>query len=185
MRHAPASLITTRLRLRRPKAADADAIFSRYASDPEVTRFLGWPTHRSLADTRDFLAYADLEWAQWPAGAYLIESRETGLLLGTTGLSFESLTEAETGYVLARDAWGHGYATEALSAVVQLAPSLGVRFLYAHCHPDHRASCRVLEKAGFTRDHGLVPHPGFPNLPEGGPLLVLRYTLTYPDASRP
>jgi hypothetical protein len=30
-----------------------------------------------------------------------------------------------------------------------------------------------------------VPHPGFPNLPEGGPLLVLRYTLTYPNASRP
>ncbi len=124
MVRAPSSITTLRLRLRRPVAGDAEAIFARYASDAEVTRFMGWPTHRSLIDTRDFLAFAEMEWARHPAGAYLIETLDTRLLLGSTGLSIESATEAETGYVLARDAWGRGYATEALAAMVEL-----------HAHP--------------------------------------------------
>ena len=181
MIRAPESLETDRLRLRRPVAADADAIFQRYAADPEVTRYLGWPRHRSIADTHAFLGFSDAEWTRWPASAYLIEALDTGLLLGSTGLSFESGTEAETGYVLARDAWGQGFATEALTAIVQLAPSLGVRYLYAQCHPDHHPSRRVLEKAGFTRDRTLHEHPGFPNLAGGGPTLVLRYMLRFDE----
>lgn len=140
---------------------------------------MGWPTHRSLADTTAFLALSDALWTTWPVGALLIESLATGQLLGSTGLTFESATEAETGYVLARDAWGQGFATEALLAVVQLAPAVGVRYLWAQCHPDHRASWRVLEKAGFQRDQQLHEHPGFPNLPDGGPRLVLRYELRF------
>jgi hypothetical protein len=41
-------------------------MFSRYASDHEVTRFLGWPRHRSLDETRAFLQFSDAEW-QSPA----------------------------------------------------------------------------------------------------------------------
>ena len=39
----PERLDTERLVLRRPRPADAQAIFARYSSDPEVTRLLGWP----------------------------------------------------------------------------------------------------------------------------------------------
>jgi ribosomal-protein-alanine N-acetyltransferase len=42
---APERLETARLILRRPRAADAPVIYERYASDPEVTRWLGWPRH--------------------------------------------------------------------------------------------------------------------------------------------
>jgi len=49
---APERIETARLVLRRPVASDAHDIFARYASDPETTRFLGWPMHQSLADTR-------------------------------------------------------------------------------------------------------------------------------------
>jgi RimJ/RimL family protein N-acetyltransferase len=38
--------------LRRPTLADAGAIFYRYASDPVVTRYLSWPTHRSRTEIR-------------------------------------------------------------------------------------------------------------------------------------
>ena len=44
----------------------------------------------------------DAEWQRWPA-AYLIENRESGRLLGGTGLAFETSFRAATGYVLARD----------------------------------------------------------------------------------
>ena len=142
-------LESARLRFRRPVTADAEAIFSRYASDPEVTRFLAWPRHQSVDDTRGFIAFSDSEWAKWPAGPLLIESQDDGRLLGSTGLTFESATSAATGYVVAKDAWGRGYATEALCAMVPFAERLGVTRLFAHCRPENTASRRVLEKAGF------------------------------------
>ena len=170
----PATIETARLVLAAPVAADTEPIFHRYASDPEVTRYVGWPRHRSLDDTRAFLAFSDAQWARWPAGPYLIRSREDGRLVGGTGLAFDAPDEAMTGYVLARDAWGHGFATEVLGAMVDLARALGVRRLYALCHPDHRASWRVLEKCGFARERG-SPRTEFPNLAPG----VLQDVLCY------
>jgi RimJ/RimL family protein N-acetyltransferase len=53
-------------------SADAELIFRRYASDPEVTKFLGWPRHTSIEQTQAFLEFSDAEWEKWPAGPYLI-----------------------------------------------------------------------------------------------------------------
>lgn len=168
---------TERLVLRRPRTADAEAIFERYASDPDVTRFVSFARHRSLDDTLAFLAYSDDQWTRWPAGPYLIEARADGLLLGGTGVAFETPTIAATGYVLARDAWGIGVATEALRAMVNVATTTGVRRLYALCHPEHRPSQRVLEKCDFTREALLPRHTELPNLRPGEPSDVLRYVL--------
>jgi [ribosomal protein S5]-alanine N-acetyltransferase len=147
---APERIETARLILRKPVLGDAASIFSRYASDRDVTKYLAWSRHQSLADTESFVAFSDSEWHRWPAGPYLIESH-TGQLLGSTGLAFESPKTASTGYVLAKDAWGKGYATEALHAMVTLASSLHLENLYALCHPENSASIRVLEKCGFLR----------------------------------
>ena len=48
-----------------------------------------------------------------------------------------------TGYVLAKDAWGQGYATEALRAMVNVARGIGIVSLSALCHPEHQASVHV------------------------------------------
>ncbi|HSL24150.1 MAG TPA: GNAT family N-acetyltransferase [Vicinamibacterales bacterium] len=173
------ALETDRLVLIRPSGADADAIFSRYAADPEVTRYVGWPLHRTLDDTRAFLQYSDREWAQWPAGPYLVLAKDTRQLLGGTGYAFETSYRAMTGYVLARDAWGRGYATEALAAIVARAPALGLRRLFAYCHVDHRPSWRVLEKGGFVREGILRRAFEFPNLAPGEPQDVLLYARVF------
>ena len=161
---APLQIETARLLLSRPEASHAAAIFGRYASDPDVTRFLGWPRHQSVADTQAFLTFSAQESERWPAGPYLIWSRSDGQLLGGTGFGFETPEEAVTGYVLAKDAWGQGYATEALTAVVDVARQISVRRLYALCHPEHRASLRVLEKCSFVRDGSWSRRVEFPNL---------------------
>lgn len=153
--------------LRPPVPEDAEAIFARYASDPQVTRYMAWPTHRTVEDTRGFIAFALAQWATAPAGAYQVFRREDGLLVGGTGLDFTASATAETGYVLAVDAWGQGYATELLGAMVELARGLGVRELTAGCHPDHRASIRVLEKQGFALVERVTRERGFPNLGPG------------------
>ena len=152
MSKAPTSLETSRLLLRRPRPEDAAVIFQRYASDADVTRFLGWPRHRSIDDTRAFLGFSAAQWERHPAGPYLIWTRDDGQLLGGTGLECVGPSEAVTGYVLAKDAWGKGYATEALNAMIDVAGRIGIARLYAFCHPDHAPSRRVLEKCGFMRD---------------------------------
>jgi RimJ/RimL family protein N-acetyltransferase len=180
MAGAPPTIATDRLVLRRPVAADAERIFERYSSDAEVTRYLSFPRHVSVDQTRAFLAWSDAEWARWPAGPYLIESREDGTLLGSTGFSFESPQRAATGYVLARDAWGRGYATEALRAMVETAPQLAIRRLQAFCHPDHRPSWHVLEKCGFLREGTLRLYAELPNLAPREPCDLLLYARTFP-----
>jgi ribosomal-protein-alanine N-acetyltransferase len=184
MTKAPDEISTPRLVLSRPASTDADAIFERYAGDPEVTRFLSWPRHQSVDDTRGFLSFSEGHWHWWPAGPYLIRSRDDRRLLGSTGLAFDTADVAATGYVLARDAWGRGIATEALTAMVELAPKVGIRRLYALCHPDHRASQHVLEKCGFVRDRTWSRQFVFPNLAAGAAHDVFCYERVFSLAAR-
>ena len=181
MRKAPEEFLTSRLLLRRPKGSDAKAILTRYASDPDVTRYLGWPRHGSLKQTRNFIEYSHDQWERWPAGPYLVFLREEGLLIGGTGFSFETSYRAETGYLFAKDSWGKGYATESLEAIITIARTLNVHRLYANCHVDHRASWRVLEKCGFMREGILRKYSEFPNLQPGNPLDVFVYSLILSD----
>ena len=176
---APERIETARLVLRRPRLPDAASMFARYAGDPEVTRYLGWGTHHSVQDTRAFIDFCDQEWSRWPAGPYMIETRADATLIGGTGLGFETRKQATTGYVLARDAWGQGYATEALIAMRDLAFRLGVDRLYALCHPEHAASWRVLEKGGFVREGLMRGYAEFPNLEPGRKSDVLCYSTVF------
>jgi ribosomal-protein-alanine N-acetyltransferase len=171
--YAPERIETARLVLRRPRLEDADSIFHRYASDAEVARYLAWPRHESLDDTLLFLRMSDTDWARGPVGPYLIESRETGVLLGSTGLMVRMPDSAVTGYVLARDAWGRGYATEALREMVGLAADFRVIEVRALCHPENAASIHVLEKCGFAR--GGTVKELFPNLNPDTPLDCWRF----------
>ena len=154
---------SARLRFRRPTADDAPAIFARWAGDPEVTRYLGWPTHQSADDTRGFVAFSDAEWARVGLGPLLIEDIATSQLCGSTGLMVDGPGSAMVGYVLAREAWGRGIATEALAAMTTLADQHGITHLYAYAHPGHTATHRVLAKGGYELNAVFVP-ARFPNL---------------------
>jgi ribosomal-protein-alanine N-acetyltransferase len=173
--HAPPVVETSRLVLAAPAPSDAEAVFRRYASDDDVTRYLGWPKHRTVTDTEGFLAFSALQWEREGAGPYLVWLQADGQLIGSTGLGLEPGGQAITGYVLAKDAWGKGYATEALTAIVDVATDIGIGELYALCHPEHRASQRVLEKCDFERDRQWTGQTEFPNLERGIKQDVVRY----------
>jgi [ribosomal protein S5]-alanine N-acetyltransferase len=168
---APSQVETPRLMLSPPEPSDAPEIFERYSSDPDVTRFLGWPTHHHVSDTEAFIGFSTSQWQREGMGAYLIRSRADGTLLGSTGLGLAGQPagnhRAMTGYVLAKDAWGRGYATEALRAMVDVARGIGIVSLSALCHPEHQASVHVLEKCGFARDLRWMRQAVFPNLLAG------------------
>jgi RimJ/RimL family protein N-acetyltransferase len=177
--NAPERLETARLVLRRPQRRDAEFIFGRYANDPEVTRYLSWQRHRSLRDTLHFLEFSDNEWDHSPGGPYLIEVRDSGQVIGSTGIEFETEYRASTGYVLARDAWGRGFASEALLGIVGVCATLGLARLHAIVHVEHAASRRVLEKCGFIQEGTLCRHTVFPNIDAQLPADVASYSRVF------
>jgi RimJ/RimL family protein N-acetyltransferase len=125
---------------------------------------MAWPRHRTVDVTRQFLRWSEEQWNAWPAGPYVIVDKASGRIIGGTGLMYDAPGVASVGYVLARDAWGRGYASEALGAMVELARMLRVHRFYALCHLDHRASHKVLETAGFRREPSDGDQLVFPNL---------------------
>ena len=52
---------TTRLLLRKASLGDAEAMFRNWASDPEVTKYLTWPAHKSVDTTRSFMGFCPCE----------------------------------------------------------------------------------------------------------------------------
>ena len=168
---------TARLHLRPPTGTDVEAIFSRYASDPEVTRWLCWPTHASTSDTQAFVTFSQQSWRAHGMGPLLIFHRQDERLLGSTGLEWMGRHRASTGYALARDAWGQGFATEALKAMVEQARKRGLSRLEAMCFVEHRPSAAVLEKCGFEREGCLRRAIVFPNSDSDAPRDVWMYAL--------
>jgi ribosomal-protein-alanine N-acetyltransferase len=65
---------------------------------------------------------------------------------------------AEVGFMLGREAWGQGYAAEAMQAVLAHAASIGLRRLLARTHLGNRRSDTLLEKLGFEEEGLLRGH---------------------------
>ena len=123
------------------------------------------------------LSSATRNGAVGPLGLIWWSPTRTAACSGSTGFGFETPHRASTGYVLAKDAWGRGYATEALGAVVSVARSIGIIRLYALCHVENSPSWRVLEKCAFSREGVLRRHSEFPNLGPNEPCDVFCYAL--------
>jgi [ribosomal protein S5]-alanine N-acetyltransferase len=114
-----------------------------------------WHPQFPREDDRDGVA-AGLDNGDTPFGNFLIVERESGLAVGTIGF-FGPPDDTGTvmiGYGLVEPARGHGYATEALRALVGwTARQPAATRMVADTDKDNEASQRVLTKAGFTRTH--------------------------------
>jgi [ribosomal protein S5]-alanine N-acetyltransferase len=155
---------TERLVLRVPRHSDAQAIFEGYARDAEVVRYLVWRPHGDIGETERFLEACARGWAAGDEFPWAVTLKEGGELIGMVGLRPRGF-KADVGYVLARRWWGRGFAAEALRPVVEWALSQpGVYRVWALCDVDNRASARVLEKVGMTREALLRRNSLHPNV---------------------
>lgn len=163
--HLPDKFETDRYILRRVTADDAKAIFDSYATDAEVTRFLGWKPHTSAIDTAAFLQAAASEWDQskgFPVVAFTRQQPDELI-----GMFHPHLIghRVSYGYVLRASAWGKGCASEVMTWLVDHALSHPAIFrVEAFCDIDNRASARVMEKAGMIREGILRRYFRHPNI---------------------
>lgn len=143
---------TARLHLRRPQVEDAGEIFRRYAQDPEVTRYLTWRPHRTQDETVRFIRECMDAWGGNARYPWIIEKNDDKSVIGMIDAGM-SVSKAHIGYVIARDAWGKGYATEALRTVVdRILDMPGMFRVWGVCDVENTASARVMQKAGMEKE---------------------------------
>lgn len=122
MRHlGTQTLETRRLRLRRFTVDDAEAMFTNWASDPEVTKYLTWPAHSSVEVSKAVLEnwvslYPRENYYQW---AIVLKENGDFPIGSISAVDLrDDIAMVHIGYCLGRAWWRQGVMSEALGAVM-------------------------------------------------------------------
>jgi len=139
-------IITPRLRLRRARTGDLDALHTVF-SDPAATRYWSTPPHTDREQTRDWLA-GMIGAAPEASDDFIVEC--DGRVIGKAGC----WRLPEIGYILHPDYWGQGLATEALTAVIDhVFSERDIEAITADVDPRNEASLKLLARLGFVETH--------------------------------
>jgi RimJ/RimL family protein N-acetyltransferase len=132
--------------LRSWEPADAPAIVDCVNGDEELA---GWldriPQPYTEADADVYMALEGEE-------KFAVTDAISGRVLGSIGLTWQEPSVTEAGYWIRADARGLGLTTRALLLAARYAFAKGAVRVQLRADPDNTASCRVAEKAGFTRE---------------------------------
>ncbi len=140
---------TPRLLLRPGFPEDAPALAAAIADKAIVRNLATVPWPYRMRDAEAFLASP----RDPVLPSLLIFERTDGApqLIGSCGLGRRPSGAVEMGYWIARPFWGRGFATEACSALIAIAQTLGLSNIEGSHFVDNPASARVLEKLGFRK----------------------------------
>lgn len=161
-------LETGRLVLRAPRIEDGPGLLEAFA-DPEVVRYVGFGTTATLADVEEGITEWLERWERWGVGFCSAERKADRRVLGRVGFVRWDLETSETGgdetelgWLLAREHWGYGYATEAAIALRDWAlAEKGLTRLISIIRHENAPSIRVAERIGeeYERDVVFKGHP--------------------------
>ena len=128
---------------------DVDA-FMKWGSDPEVTQSLFWDHYTSREQAYETLKKITSKHPWYKA--ICLEGTPIGAITLDRGTG-RAEKRAELGYVLAKEYWGQGYATQAVILALECGfEELNILRIEAFVDPENRGSSRVLEKAGMTKE---------------------------------
>jgi RimJ/RimL family protein N-acetyltransferase len=155
-----------RIVLRQWRDEDRDP-FAALNADPEVMRYFAAPVGREQSDAlvdRQRALIAERGWGLWA-----VEVPGVAPFIGFVGLSVPHfMPEAvEVGWRLAREHWGHGYATEAAREALRIGfEGVGLDEIVSFTATINEPSRRVMERIGMTHDPARdFDHPSVPDGP--------------------
>jgi ribosomal-protein-alanine N-acetyltransferase len=145
-------LQTARLSFRDFTLDDYDSVHA-YGGDPQVTRYTAFGPN-TPEQTKVFLQLVSAESAQRERANhnFALIHKQTHKLIGSCGLMRTDMNgpQFSLGYVLHKDWWGQGYASEATAELMKFGfNELGAHRLWAHVFVGNAASEKVLRKLGF------------------------------------
>ena len=148
------TLTTQRLTLRPFRASD-DQAYHQIVAEAGVLQYFPEPTPPSLEKVQATLSRLNEHWEKYGYGVWAVELAASGELIGRCGLFYIPQTdETEVDYLLAKQHWGKGFASEAASEALRFAfENAQKAAIVGIVHPENLASQHVLEKIGmrFTR----------------------------------
>ena len=138
--------------LRPMRVSDAEDMYD-YAKRPDLTRYLLWSPHPSVAYSKEFLKFVVKRYRAGDFFDWGVEEKSSGRMIGTCGFTSIDLENGvgEIGYVINPDFSGRGYATEAARAVIEYGfGELSLHRIQCRFMKGNDASLRVAEKLGMT-----------------------------------
>jgi len=150
------TLETERLILRKLRLEDAKDLFE-YASDPKVSKYVTWETHKSIEDSINLIKFTHERYEKREGIIWGIVYKENKKVIGTCDISpVTKHFRAEIAYALSRDYWGKGIATEAVKEAIRFGfEKMNLNRIQAMCSPENIGSYRVMEKVGMKYE-GLI-----------------------------
>ena len=152
-----APTLTTDRLIIQPMSLDHWEAYAAAWADPRMTEFIGGEPRSRNTSWGKMLMGIGL-WPLFGYGYWSFVERESGAFVGNGGLAqFErGITElegfAEAGWAFVPDAWGKGYATEAMAAILKWADTeLGLAEIRCIIDPGNTASHNVASKLGFVK----------------------------------
>ena len=169
------TLETPRLILRPFVIEDASTMFSNWANDIEVTKYMTWHPHKDVEETKWLLNLWIKEYEDPKTYRYGIVIKDTNELIGSIDVVGYIDGNPEIGYCLSRKHWNKGYMTEAVKTLIQYLLKEGFPIIHVTAAVDNIGSNKVIEKCGFTfvKEERLEHHSIFK--PE--PITVNKYIL--------
>ena len=148
VRHA--ELETDRLRLRQFRESDLDE-YARITGDAETMRFIARGAPLARDEAWRSLAYVIGHWWIRGYGLWAVEEKASGALVGRIGLYRpEGWPGLEVGWLVARERWGEGFATEGgRAALAHAFTALRAKRVISAIAPENGPSIRVAEKLGL------------------------------------
>jgi len=143
-------LETERLLIRNFDEHDIDDVFV-FTSDPYIVELTSIFDLMQTRDEAKLYVESMIQYSRNGIPCYwAIQEKATGKVIGLICIDIQSRTRGDLGYVVARDYWGRGIATEATKAVIDFGfKVLDLKRIEALCDPRNIASARVLEKCGM------------------------------------
>jgi len=143
---------TPRLILRRFTLEDAQAMYDNWASDPEVSKYLTWPAHRSVDVSRTVLEAWVADYEKEDNYQWAIELKSLGQPVGSISVVSHNdrARLVHIGYCLGKAWWHQGIMPEALKAVMDFFfQEVGVNRVESRHDPNNPNSGRVMQKCGM------------------------------------
>ena len=149
---------TERLLLREIAMADAEDMF-RYVSDPENTAHMVYFPHYTLEQTIENIKRIEAEHKKENPGFYEIAVILNEIMIGHVS-AYLSEDGAELAWIISKEHWGRGYATEAAQGLMyHLRDTLDIHHFFAMCDHRNEASRRVMLRLGMEFEYeGIRPY---------------------------
>jgi len=144
-------LETERLILRPITVADAEEIYTNWASDPDVAIYMTWSTHPNVEVTKGWLTEVEKGVDSDTGYDWCFVRKSDNKIIGSGGLYYKEAHDCfDLGYNTMKECWRQGYTTEAAGAMVEFAFKTLKQTQICACHAKPNPnSGKVMEKLGF------------------------------------